>query len=388
MQATRAVRSFGQHAPTTASGAGQKLLLPAQSFWHTLFDAYQGAWTLVTDDTARGTFEKAIKAGIIKEHVLQNSTYRSMITFSLFHNLQDPLWRKHGWEATEFVAAVGPALENFHDTLGVLRNQLPEHLLQETVQAESTTTDDASNSNETKEEEAVILESITPATGNDNGDANESPEASATEALLGTNYWRKQALEDPESSAGLLAKMTTDGCLEAFYYTSKVDTMARASLNQTVEYVPGSCEINHVALLNARVHEIYPEMEEHLIHQTEHPELAASEVSDDPPVAAQMDVLYEVTHTYQQTVGIPAAFVEPQNDNNADNDDDAASATDTPAKQELETVSYTNLVVAVLEGWLYKNPEKQGLRWKVTMLRDALEFPHHPPSVRRHDASS
>jgi hypothetical protein len=44
-------------------------------------------------------------------------------------------------------------------------------------------------------------------------------------------------------------------------------------------------------------------------------------------------------------------------------------------------VSYTNLVVAVLEGWLHKVQRRSfGGRWRV-------RFPHHPPSVKHHESS-
>jgi hypothetical protein len=136
MHATRILRSSSSSSFGGGLNGQPKLLLPAQTFWPSVFAAYQGAWTLMTEDSARVEFNKAIKNEIIKEKVLQNSAFGSMITFSLFHNLQDPLFQKHKWDAQEFVAAVGPALENFHETLGLLRNQLPDHILRETRERE------------------------------------------------------------------------------------------------------------------------------------------------------------------------------------------------------------------------------------------------------------
>jgi hypothetical protein len=339
------------------------LLLPTQTFWPSVFAAYQGAWTLMTEDSAKLAYDKAIKDQIIKENVLQNSTIGSMITFSLFHNLQNPLFQKHKWDAQEFVAAVGPALENFHDTLGLLRNQLPDYILLETremeekIKAAEAEAEASTSSSEEGEEKDVLSES------------------NLTEALLGTNYWRQEAEEDPDSPAGQLARMTTEVCLDAFYYTSKLDTIGQSF--QTVKYVPGSCDIHQVALLNARALEIYPE------NKGEFAESTASEIPEDPPIAAQMDVLYEVTHTYKQTIGSPAILEAASAEEATGTTTPAEKKDDEKGEEKTETVSYTNLVVAVLEGWLHKGPEKE-LRWKVAMLRDALEFPHHPPSVKRH----
>jgi hypothetical protein len=334
------------------------LLLPPQTFWPSVYAAYQGAWTLMTEDSAKLEYHEAIKNQIIKEKVLQNSTIGSVITFCLFHNLQNPLFQKHKWDAQEFVVSVGPALQNFHDTLGLLRNQLPDHILQETHEQEE------------KEKAAKVG---AEAEGSTSEEDVLSELSNVTEALLGTNYWRQQAEEDPDSPAGQLARMTSEVCLDAFYYTSKLDTISQSF--ETVKYVPGSCDIQQVALLNARALEIYPE------DKGEVTELSDGEMPDDPAIAAQMDVLYEVTHTYKQTIGGPTTLETAS--------DEEGTGTITPAgkkddeEEKTETVSYTNLVVAVLEGWLHKGPEKE-LRWKVALLRDALEFPHHPPSVKHH----
>jgi hypothetical protein len=342
------------------------LLLPAQTFWGSVFAAYQGAYTLMTEEPARVIFDNAIKNHIIKENVLKNSSFGSMITFSLFHNLQDPLFKEHKWDALEFVAAVGPALENFHDTLGLLRNEIPDHILREEREREEKEKASAAASSSEGEEslEAALSE-------------DALSEINMTEALLGVNHWRQQAEKDPESPAGLLARMSTEVCLDAFYYTSKLDTIAQSA--QPVKYVPGSCDIHQVALLNARAMEIYPE---YVGEFREHEEFAASEVSDDPPIAAQMDILYEVTHTYTQPIGVPvivdAVGVSAVEDTTAVEKKDEEKE-----EEKMETISYTNLVVAVMEGYLHKGPDKE-LRWKVALLRDALEFPHYPPGIKRH----
>jgi hypothetical protein len=357
MHASRIVR-----APSSSFFGGllkgqPKLLLPAQTFWPSLYTAYQGAWTLMTEDDAKVEFNKAIKDNVIKANVLKNATFGSSITFSLFHNLQDPLFQTHKWNAQEFIAAVGPALENFHDNIGLLRNELPDHMLRETREREEKAEKAASEASSSSSEEGK---------GEEKDVVSELSDIA--EALLGTNHWRQQAEEDPDSPAGQLARMTTEVGLDAFYYTSKLDTHIEAS--KKVKYVPGSCDIHQVALLNARALEIWPE------YTGEFTEFAASEMPDDPPIAAQMDVLYEVTQTYKRAVRSPTIL-------EGSSDEEDTVTTTSKEEEKMETVSYTILIVAVLEGWLHKGPEK-ALRWKVALLRDASEFPDHKPSVERH----
>jgi hypothetical protein len=368
MHATRIVRSTSSSFFGGLLKNEPKLLLPKMTFWPTLYVAYQGAWTLMTEDSARKEFNNAIKNQIIKDKVLQNATNGSAITFSLFHNLQDPLFQVHKFDAQEFVAAVGPALENFHENIGLLRNQLPDHILREKCALEV-------------KEKATSTEAETEASSTEEGEENdvESESSNLTEALLGTNYWRQQAEEDPEGPAGQLARMTTELGLDAFYYRSKLDTIGQSSTGKEVEYVPGSCSIHQVALLNARALEIWPEYPT----TGEFTEFAASDMPEDPPIAAQMDVLYEVTQTYKRAIGSSDILEAVGDEDGTDTATVVEKKDDDIEEQKMETVSFTILIVAVLEGWLHKGPEK-ALRWKVALLRDASEFPNHRPSVERH----
>lgn len=368
--------SFG----SLQTGGQPRRILPPQTFWQTVYAAYQGAYTLMTDDTARAVFEETCKSRIIQEDVLQHSTIGSIMTFSLFHNLQEPLLKKH-IDAQEFVSAVGPALENFHDTLGIMRNTLPGMIQQEDADRISIAEKNAVDKEETAAEK--------PTTSKEEAVKEEFfSQEDWAEAILGVNHWKKQAADEPDSPAANLSKMCTDTCLDDFYYTSKVDTITRSF--QTVEYVPGSVDIHRVALMNARAMAIYPEHEFGENGEDEHEEFHATELEteEDPKVAAQMDVLYEVTHTYKQSTE-PMETVVPLESGNGEQQQPAAAAIQKEEDSALETVSYTNLVVAVMEGWLHKGPDKE-LHWKVVALRDALEFPTGAPShgVKRHEESS
>ena len=163
-----------------------------------------------------------------------------------------------------------------------------------------------------------------------------------------------------------------------------------------------------VALLNARA--LVLDKEDDAEKVMEHPEFKASEATNSTStterVAAQMDVLYEITHTYKQSIKDKNSATAEIYDNIAEsnnfkvesesmqNKSDAAidevspvnhstavsTSTDENAKQ-YETILTTTLGVAVFEGWLHGGPDG-GLRWKVALLRDASEFPHHPSIVK------
>lgn len=366
------------------SGAPQ-LLLPPPNFWESAGAALQGAWSHIVDQSARDRYEALVEKNVIKDTVLQNATTGATLTFALFHNLQNPLFEKYKFDAAEFMHTVGPALENFHDTLGCLKNDLPTNLEQDKLKLEESL-------KKSDEELLGMKEDLTT-------------------SLLGMNQWQQQATENEESPAGILSKMTTDICLDAFYYTCKLDILGRDALERTTDlghssipnhYIPGSCRVNEVALLNARASEISlsnTEIDE------EHPEFRASEdisFQNNLDVAAQLDVLYEVSHTYQLKA-VPKNESHPidiSKENNREGitsqlEDGSVNGTNDESvkegdeKQTVETMVYTNLAVAVFEGWLHRTSNgKSSLRWKVAMIRDAYEFPHHQPTVITNPPSS
>lgn len=370
MFSTRILRA----GKNSLSGARQ-LLLPPPNFWESAGAALQGAWAHIFDQSARDKFEDLVEKNVIKDTVLQNATTGSTLIFALFHNLQDPLFEKYKFDAVEFMQAVGPALENFHDTLGCLKNDLPANIKEDRLKLEE-------NLKKSDEELLGMKDNLTT-------------------SLLGANRWQQQAEEDENSPAGILSKMTTDICLEAFYYTCKLDILGRDALEADAAgvdhssipnyYIPGSCRVSEVALLNARALEMNLSEAEEI--EEEYPEFRASEDNSyqkNLDVAAQLDVLYEVSHTYRLPSSPLSEADGDRSERNGGNDpatkpeDDSVneSVKDGEVKQSVETMVYTNLSVAVFEGWLHKTSDgKSGLRWKIAMIRDAYEFPHHQPTV-------
>lgn len=323
-----------------------KLILPQPGILETAFTALQGAWSVIVDRDKRNALEEAAKKEIIKESVLARASNGSLLMFSLFQNLQNPLWKEYKIDFKEFIDSVGPALENFHDTLGRLRNQMPENM-----QEEKRLLDEQLK----KSDEEII----------------SNAQNSMTETLLGVNHWQQQAKENPDSLAASFAKMTTPVCFDAFFYTSKMDILGAPRGRLT--YEEGSCNVAEVALLNARAMVMDRETDDP--KRFEYEEFRASE-DPEPPVAAQVDVLYEITQTYQQVIPLETSDGQ-QADLTIDTKESSLST-------KTERLSYTNLVVAVFEGWLHDGPDKE-LRWRVAMLREPWEFPPAPPTITKLD---
>lgn len=328
LRATRIVRSPHQLMDQVRREASPKLLLPDESPFQTYWNALQGAWAALTDQTSRDQLMRLMENGVIRESVLQQADYGSMRTFSLFHHLQDPLWKSLDFR--EFLSAVGPALENFNDLLFRLRDAV------------------AADEEEQKEVEAFLKRP--------NEDVVKMMEeakegTSLTVMLLGNNRWQKKAEEDPESLEAIVAKMSTPQNLAANYYSSKFSSYGEGTRHH---YVEGSCKIDNVAILEARVQEI-DDREEKEDYDKEYVEFSASEEPErDLPIVARLDILCEMTKKYVSDTPI-----------------DLALEGDQTSKTHF---AVTDLSVAILEGWLKGGPDQGQLRWRVAGVRQAEEF--------------
>lgn len=336
-----------------------KLLLPPQGVWDRFTTAMKGAYSVIVDKNQRDALERIVEEKIIDEKVLERANSGAMLMFGLFQSLQDPLWTEtNSTDPKEFLSAAPAALENFHDVLGRVGNAT-------TSSEESSTQSEADKGGVIRKLDEKLIADIQKNPG---------------ETLLGQNKWREQAENDPESPASLLSRMVTPPCFDAFYFTRKIDFMATPP-GVTTEYENGSAEVSQVALLGMRAQYLL-DSEEHEEEReaVEHEEFKATDASD-PPVVAQIDLLYEVTQSYIHSSPY------------TDDKEATAAATDSSHKNEFsddgirikkERISYTNIAVAVFEGWLRGGPENK-LTWRLAMLREPHEFPLSPPTLTRED---
>jgi hypothetical protein len=305
----------------------QKLILPPPSFLETSSSALQGAWSVLSDQASRDAYEQAIANKIIKDEVLSRASNGSVLLYSLFHNLyQAPFFKDYKFDAKEFVRVVGPALENFHETLGSLQNTL-------IIDAES---EKKELDTKLKQSDDELLESLNV--------------GSLTEVFLGSNEWKRKATDDPESLAAHFSNMTAASCFDACYYTSK---LAASFATAGTTFV--GCTVGEVALLNARAMVIRDDGNEAVEEYDEF--RATTELDRALNVGAQLEVLYEITSTHKPITG------------------EGEASPDEASPDAAETITTTNLAVAAFEGWLSGGPKKD-LRWKICHLREASEFPY------------
>lgn len=347
-------------------GLTSKLLLPPPTFWDNLMSAVQGLWSVATDPKQRKAFEDAIHQRIIRDDVLKNAYNGSTMTFTLFWNLQNPLWKTKSFtfDAKEFVRAVGPALTNLHDFLHCFQNQITQEYLDFKTQQESNLTAEPDDPDKSDESDGTILAApgVSVPLVILRGFVPEDMQKYFAKFLQQKHPWREQAAADPDSVVACLSRMTTEEYMDGFTMSSK---MGIPISNEAV-YEEGSAKVGKVAILSARAMEIpLPGEKDKKTGDPWHDEVVPEELKDlKRGVAAQIDVLYEVTNRFQEKVSI-------------ERDDGEIDS-------KTERVEYTSLGVAVFEGWLDDGRGNENdFRWRIPLMREPFEFPMVAPVTRQ-----
>ena len=312
------------------------------------FSAGNGVMKLM-DLNKRNDFIDSLDKGTINEEVISQATGGPMVMLSLFNDLQNPLFKQHNFDASEFLSGVRPALERFHNLSGLLELQF-EKTLSEALNDSATSIKGGSSMDASSTDESIAY-----------------IEKDMVQEVAMQHRWKDAAEKDPESLAGQLSRMMTTELLD-LHQESTLTAFSSIHTNRDIKLNQGSFTVNNAALISARAFlcaEKAPPTEdiegwgerselkyEVIDYSVDEAELKKRKGG----VAAQLEVLYDVSHEYVET--IPAL----------DNDEPNGKG------RELK-VNNSFVAVAVLEGWLSGGPDDQ-LRWKLSLYRPAFEFPH------------
>jgi hypothetical protein len=321
-----------------------------------MFSACRGAMGLINIDN-RAEFIDKLDKGTINEGVMSQATAGPMMMLSLFHDLQNPLFKRYKFDASEFLEGMVPALERFHTVSATLENELIKIKEEAHKNDNNNTQENVADNNNNSENE-----SSTQPQGNNRADdffKNEISDRSIAAVLK--HDWMDIAKKEPESLAGQLSRMVTAELFNIHQTRAKAAFLLPGG--STVAFKEGACTVNNVALLSARAFmcvekDVGDDIERWGPRSDWKYEIIDYEMDEEElkkrrgGVAAQLEVLYDVTQS----------FVE-------------VNPSDSPSKEkEVQELDLTSVSVAVMEGWLFGGPDGQ-LRWKLALHRPAIEFP-------------
>ena len=363
-------------------------IIPQRTMSQMFFSAAQGMISLLSEDTRIG-FIESLENGIIQEGVLSQATAGPMMMLSLFHDLQNPLFKKYKFDPTQFLEGVTPALENFHNVSTSLDNELHE-INQRALSNDETKVDDEKleideSTTEkkddfgaiTKEERESLLSALRIMTENNKFGSKQKK---VGEAIL-DHEWTTEARNHPDSLAAQLSRMVTTELFGINQLSSKTAFLLQ-NQSRDIIFNEGSCRINNVALLSARAclfKEKNPSSENTGDDRDADIKYEAIDYVDEndfedskTAVAAQLEVLYDVTQEF--VIRKPSLFDSEETEASSNNDSPATTLNSTSSENEKST--HTTIVsVATLEGWLHGGPDDGKLRWKLASYRPPYEFP-------------
>lgn len=377
-------------APRKAGG----FIIPQRTMTQMFFSACNGVISLISEKTRIG-FIDSLEKGIIQEGVLSQATAGPMMMLSLFHDLQNPLFKKNKFDPNDFLKGLVPALENFHNVSGALENELHEVNQRALSKSKTDINDEKSKqidiSDEataafgavTKEERESLLSALRIMTENNEFDSKKQKKDAA--AIL-NHEWMNEARDRPESIAAQLSKMITKELFQINQLSSKTAFLLQ-NQSRDIIFREGSCRVNNVALLSARAY-LFKEKEGSALEDKIDGKRVVKEyeavdydfdddvIESETAVAAQLEVLYDVTQEF--VIGKPTLSDSKGigEEEESSNDISSTSTMKSKASDNDEESTQTTIVsVATLEGWLHRGPDGGELRWKLASYRPPYEFP-------------
>jgi len=397
----------------TARKAIAGFIIPPRTMPEMFYSAMNGLFSLLHEKN-RIVFVNSLENGTLQEEVLSQATAGQMMMISLFHDLQNPLFKRYKFDPLVFIEGLAPALENFHNVSGTLENELYEinnkavagyeEKLNQTDDNNDSFNDNGNgkidNDNENsvigdilKEEKESLLSALRIMTHNDDNLDSEK-QKKAAEAVLDYE-WMKEAERNPESVAASLSRMVTKELFQINQLSSKTAFLLQNQSSKNMMFREGSCEINNVALLSARAclfkrkerftTEDNKETidEKGIIREYEAVDLNYYDddgIDSETAVAAQIDILYDVTQKFVMTKSLPSSTStlihnSTEKDTSSSDTNSSESTEYTPLLDANGESTQTTIVsVATIEGWLHNGPDDGKLRWKLASYRPPYEF--------------
>lgn len=364
-------------------------VIPPRTVSNMLHSAMNGFFSLIRQKN-RTKFVELIENSTIEEEVLSQATAGRMMMLSLFHDLQNPLFKKHKFDPLVFLEGLVPSLENFHNISGALANELYDIKMQVDDNFDVSSNDNGNDNSDTlikgditKKDREQLLSALQFMTHSDKKNAEKRQKVAET---ILNHGWMQEGERNPESIAASLSRMVTKELFQINQLSTKTAFLLQSEPSRNIMFSEGSCQVNNVALLSARAclfkrkERIILEDDTNNSNDHDHDDDVKGTVrgyeavdfndysddeidSDDIAIAAQIEVLYDVT---QEFVSAKSAALSSSMEScdSIENDDEVKP-----------DPTSTIVSVVTLERWLHNSHADEGeLRWRLASYRPPYEF--------------
>lgn len=272
------------HAATTAS---KTPLFSNRSQFDILSSAFGATMSIFSSQADRDKFLNTVDKGIINPTIMANVDMGFSKSLALYHDLNNDLFQKNGFDIEEFLEGAEPAIERYHEVLRCLESETNAEILKEL------------NCNHEEYKKTGSSELIVNLEDGKGFNGLRSSYKSVGD-------WKRKAQDDPESLYGQLQSMVSEPLMQMLN-----NDYVRAAIYKNDDTPPifseiPSVEVKSIALLSARAREVFPDDdttesddEEEMVDDS-----LLDEVNTKVPVAAEIAVIYEILKT-QKTEFIP-----------------------------------------------------------------------------------
>ena len=286
-------------AATTAS---KRPLFSNRSQFDILSSAFGATMSIFSSQTDRDKFLNTVDKGIINPTIMANVDMGFSKSLALYHDLNNDLFQKNGFDIEEFLEGAEPAIERYHEVLRCLENETNAELLKEL------------NCNHEEYKKTGSSELIINLEDGKGFNGLRSSYKSVGD-------WKRKAQDDPESLYGQLQSMVSEPLMQmlsndyvraAIYNNDDMPPIfseIRSVEVKSVSFLSNRKEANFnfsfstnilekIALLSARAREVFPDDD---TTESDDEEMVddslLDEINTKVPVAAEIAVIYEILKT-------------------------------------------------------------------------------------------
>ena len=216
--------------------ARKGMLLAPQTTWDVLGSAFQTCGRLIRSQTNRNHFLDVLNAEskVINAQVIGQADLGFWRILGLYNDLNNPLFRKHDFDAQAFVEGAKLALGRFHD----VQMRIQEDMHNDDTEESDDNTESSSAKDNGEEEtataegkimmqEAAVEAGLVAALGGDSA-------LTDLEKIM-NRTWEKEAEENPESPVAELKGMVTPEYLKILEVSSKTNYLLEKKFNYTAD---------------------------------------------------------------------------------------------------------------------------------------------------------
>jgi len=328
-----------------------QFLIQPRSTWDIFKTGVKSLYDLTTVTGERDVFNELVSKDVLRPQIFAQADMGVLRMLALYDDLKSPYFKKYDFQADEFLSGAKVALEQYHELQMELEDVVGEQEIERMTRSKKDGDDTTVLAKDGMVNQDLLAQFI--------------QEADKSETAV--SVWKKEAEKDPESLASQLMGMVTPAHFDALEKTARFRQAMNFAMNAVIKNEPQ--EISNVALMSARAMKMDVSGS-----ADDEPNKEIDDSKDETKIAAQVQVLYEISTTITDSKLKPIGMA-------LTTDDVGKEKTSTSTTEEKDEATETSntmdiVMLGTFEGWLVGDPDgAESVRWRLAEVRPPTEFP-------------